>query len=149
MPKISLSGPAELLTIIPFHLGFQPARSVVVVCFHGSRLGLVARLDLVGPDLAPEATARILPTLLRESPSSVALVGFEDSRDEALPLLEALAVGVEGARVGVRESLVVRDGRWRALDCDCCPESGRPLPDLADVPAVASYVALGRAVLPD
>ena len=40
MPKISLSGPAELLTIIPFHLGFQPVRSVVVVCFHGKRLGL-------------------------------------------------------------------------------------------------------------
>ena len=47
MPKISLSGPADLLTILPFHLGFQPTRSVVVVCFHGKRLGLVARFDLV------------------------------------------------------------------------------------------------------
>ena len=149
MPKISLSGPAELLTIIPFHLGFQPERSVVVVCFHGKRLGLVARLDLVDVDLAAEAVAQTLPTLVTGSPSSVAVVGFEDEVGEALPLLDALAAGFEAARVIVREQLVVRDGRWYAVGCDCCPEEGRLLPEQADVPAVASYVALGRAVLPD
>ncbi|CAN7424874.1 DUF4192 domain-containing protein [Terrabacter sp. LjRoot27] len=149
MPKISLSGPAELLTVIPFHLGFQPTRSVVVVCFHGKRLGLVARLDLVDETLAPEAVAQTLPTLLQGSPSSVALVGFEDDEDESLPLLEALAAGVESERVVVRERLVVRDGRWRSVGCDCCPDEGWRLPEQADVPAVASYVALGHAVLPD
>src|SRR5215204_5256956 len=105
MPKISLSGPAELLTIIPFHLGFQPSRSVVVVCFHGKRLGLVARIDLVGGDLAAAAADQTLPTLLKGTPSSVALVGFEDGRDECLPLMEALAAGVEADRVVVRERL--------------------------------------------
>ncbi|GAA2742326.1 hypothetical protein GCM10009868_11840 [Terrabacter aerolatus] len=149
MPKISLSGPAELLTIIPFHLGFQPERSVVVVCFHGKRLGLVARLDVVDPTLAAEAVAQTLPTLLQGAPSSVAVVGFEDVPDESLPLLEALAGAVESERVVVRERLVVRGGRWRSVGCDCCPEEGWLLPEQADVPAVASYVALGHAVLPD
>lgn len=149
MPKISLSGPAELLTIIPFHLGFQPERSVVVVCFHGKRLGLVARLDVVDASLAPEAAAQTLPTLLQGSPSSVAIVGFEDIPDESLPLLEALADGVEAERVVVRERLVLRGGRWRSVGCDCCPDEGWLLPEQADVPAVASYVALGHAVLPD
>jgi hypothetical protein len=149
MPKISLSGPAELLTIIPFHLGFQPERSVVVVCFHGKRLGLVARLDVVNPQLAPEAAAQTLPTLLQGAPSSVAIVGFEDVPDESLPLLEALAEGVEAERVIVRERLVLRGGRWRSVGCDCCPDEGWLLPEQADVPAVASYVALGHAVLPD
>ena len=32
MPQISVSGPADLRTVLPFHLGFQPTRSVVVVC---------------------------------------------------------------------------------------------------------------------
>ena len=49
----------------------------------------------------------------------------------------------------VRERLVVRDGRWRSVGCDCCPDEGWLLPEQADVPAVASYVALGHAVLPD
>ncbi|GAA2479905.1 DUF4192 domain-containing protein [Terrabacter carboxydivorans] len=149
MPKISLSGPAELLTIIPFHLGFQPERSVVVVCFHGKRLGLVARLDVIDPSLAFEAAAQTLPTLLQGSPSSVAIVGFEDIPDESLPLLEALADGVEAERVVVRERLVLRGGRWRSVGCDCCPDEGWLLPEQAEVPAVASYVALGHAVLPD
>jgi hypothetical protein len=149
MPKISLSGPADLLTIIPFHLGFQPVRSVVVLCFHGKRLGLVARLDVVDADLATEVVAQTLPTLLTGSPSSVAVVGFEDDAGEALPLIHALAAGFEAERVVVREQLVVRDGKWYAVGCDCCPDEGWLLPDEADVPAVASYVALGHAVLPD
>lgn len=149
MPKISLSGPAELLTIIPFHLGFQPVRSVVVVCFHGKRLGLVARLDVVDAEVAAEAAAQTLPTLLQGEPSSVALVGFEDVPDESLPLLEALADGFEAERVVVRERLVLRGGRWHSVGCDCCPDEGWLLPETSDVPAVASYVALGHAVLPD
>ena len=138
MPKISLSGPADLLTIIPFHLGFQPARSVVVVCFHAKRLGLVARLDLVDGALAPEAAAQTLPTLLDGSPSSVAVVGFEDEQDESLPLLDELVAGLEQRRVIVRERLVVRDGRWRSIGCDCCPDEGWLHPEQADVPALAS-----------
>lgn len=149
MPKISLAGPAELLTILPYHLGFQPIRSVVVACFRGARLGLVARLDLVGPELAPLAAARLLPTLLTEAPTAVALVAFEDDRDEALPLLGALADGLDAHDVGLRERLVVREGRWWDLHSARCPEQGWPVPELADVPAVASYVALGHAVLPD
>ncbi|WP_374968776.1 DUF4192 domain-containing protein [Terrabacter sp. BE26] len=149
MPKISLSGPAELLTIIPFHLGFQPVRSVVVVCFHGKRLGLVARLDIVGAELAVEAASQTAPTLLRGKPSSVALVAFEDVPDESLPLLEALTDVVEWDRVVVRERLLVRGGRWRSVGCDCCPDEGWLLPEQADVPAVADYVALGHAVLSD
>ena len=43
----------------------------------------------------------------------------------------------------------MRDGRWRSVGCDCCPDEGWLLPEQADVPAVASYVALGHAVLPD
>ena len=149
MPKISLSGPADLLTIIPFHLGFQPARSVVVVCFHGKRLGLLARQDLSDDPSASAAAAQLLPTILRTSPSSVAVVGFEDERDESLPLLQELVDGLEQGRVIVRERLVVRDGRWRSIGCDCCPDEGWLLPEQADVPAVASYVALGHSVLPD
>ncbi|NUQ32360.1 MAG: DUF4192 family protein, partial [Dermatophilaceae bacterium] len=103
MPKISLSGPAELLTIIPFHLGFQPEHSVVVVCFHGKRLGLVARLDAVDDPLAAVSAAQLLPTVLDGSPSSVAVVGFEDEPDEALPLVQELVEGLGRAGVPVRE----------------------------------------------
>ena len=149
MPKISLSGPADLLTILPFHLGFQPTRSVVVVCFHGKRLGLVARFDVVPAHLAEASAATGLPTLVRERPSAVCLVGFEDEAGESGPLTEALRAGRAHEDIEVGDRLIVRDGRWFTSDCDCCPPGGRPMPELADVPAVADYVALGHAVLGD
>ncbi|WP_207555708.1 DUF4192 domain-containing protein [Intrasporangium flavum] len=156
MPKISLSGPAELLTVLPFHLGFRPERSVVVACFHGVRLGLVARLDVVGPDDAPRAAELTVPALVRQRPGRVVLVGFAGAGDETneaggtddpMPLLDALRRGLRAEGVPVAERLVVRDGRWFGLDCDCCPPPGRLLLEAADVPGVAEYVAMGAAVL--
>ncbi|WP_323101593.1 DUF4192 domain-containing protein [Intrasporangium sp. YIM S08009] len=150
MPKISLSGPAELLTVLPYHLGFRPERSIVVVCFHELRLGLVARLDLVGPADAARAAQQTVPTLVQERPSRVVLVGFAGGPDESgdpVPLLDALRDGLDEGGVTVGERLVVRDGQWFGLDCDCCPSPGRPMPEPADVPAVAEYVAMGTAVL--
>ncbi|HET7800561.1 MAG TPA: DUF4192 domain-containing protein [Humibacillus xanthopallidus] len=149
MPKISLSGPADLLTVLPFHLGFQPTRSVVVVCFHGKRIGLVARFDLPPDHLAGASAAAGLPTLVRDRPSSVCLVGFEEEAGESDLLSAALQAGLEQERVVVQDRLVVRDGRWFTVDCDCCPAGGRPMPEPADVPGVADYVALGHTVLDD
>ena len=157
-----MSGPAELLTVLPFHLGFRPERSVVVACFHGVRLGLVARLDLVAPTDALRAAEETVPALVRERPSRVVLVGFAAPSDATVepvgtgeplvtgdprPLLDALRLRLDDAGVTVSERLLVRDGRWFGLDCDCCPSPGLPLPDAADVPAVAEYVAIGTAVL--
>jgi hypothetical protein len=149
MPKISLSGPADLLTILPFHLGFQPTRSVVVVCFHGKRIGLVARFDVAPDDLAEASAAMGLPTLVRDRPSSVCLVGYEDDPGDSDAMSDALRAGLEQERVVVQDRLVVRDGRWLSVDCDCCPPGGRPMPEPADVPGVAGYIALGHSVLDD
>ena len=149
MPKISLSGPADLLSVIPFHLGFHPRRSLVVVCLHGTRIGLVARFDLPADAHVEAAVAAHLATLVREPPSAVWLVGFEDKRGESEPLSRALLTALRGKAVDVEDRLFVRDGRWFVPDCDCCPVEGRLLPEAADVPAVAGYVALGHNVLAD
>ncbi len=147
MPKISLSGPAHLLAVIPYHLGFRPDRSVVVVCFHDRRLGLMARLDAVGSEHTALAAASLLPALVREAPTSVAIVGFEQTAGETMPLSDALATAVGLERIPLRERLLVRDGRWFGLGCDCCPAEGSPMPEDADVPALATFVGLGQAVL--
>lgn len=149
MPKITLAGPADLLTIIPFHLGFHPERSIVVVCFHGKRLGLMARVDAVPRQHAAVAAAQLMPALLREGPTSVAIVGFEDTLGETMPLSDALAAAVGLEDLALRERLVVRGERWFGLGCDCCPAEGTLLPAVADVPAVATFVGLGRSVLRD
>ena len=65
MQKISVSGPAELVTIVPFHLGFQPERSVVAICLRDRAVGLVARIDVVGSPHAAETAARLTETIRR------------------------------------------------------------------------------------
>lgn len=151
MTKIALSGPADLLATIPYHLGFYPSRSVVVVCFHENRLGLLARLDALSGEQVDHAVEALLPVLRREAPTSVTLVSFEMTPGETLPLHQALADGVGTTGILVREQLLVRDRRWFSLDCTgpCCPPEGLPMPQDADVPAVAAFVGLGQAVLTD
>ncbi len=90
MPTISLAGPADLLSVIPFHLGFVPRRSVVVVCLHGKRVGLLARFDL-SARRARGPCRRGSSGDARAHPADVGrLVGFEDVPGESSRLSEAL-----------------------------------------------------------
>ena len=79
---IRLRGPADIITVLPYHLGYRPAESLVVVCLMRNRIGVVGRIDLPPPDVDPELVAvELLPIVRRERPDAVVLVGFEsDSR---------------------------------------------------------------------
>ncbi|MDN5795252.1 MAG: DUF4192 domain-containing protein [Intrasporangium sp.] len=145
-PTISLSGPADLLAVLPYHFGFRLSRSVVVVCLHERRLGLVVRLDVVAePARAVTVAASLAEGLRREAPSSVMVIGYEDRVDETACLSEAIVrrLGVE--RLTVADRIVVRADRWTGLMCHCCRDE--PVPAPHEVGAVATYVRIGRAAL--
>ncbi|EWT06173.1 hypothetical protein N864_23705 [Intrasporangium chromatireducens Q5-1] len=144
--KISLSGPPDLLAVLPYHLGFHPTRSVVVVCLHQKQLGLVARYDAVSElSAAAAVAASVLPVLRREAPSGVMLIGYEEEPGESAPLSEAIAAGLALERISLIDRIVVRGDRWTGLMCTCCPDE--PVPAPHEVGAVATYVGLGRAAL--
>ncbi|MGN6753339.1 MAG: DUF4192 domain-containing protein [Intrasporangium sp.] len=144
--KISLTGPPDLLAVIPYHLGFHPARSVVVVCLNGKRMGLVVRLDVVA-DLseASAVAASILHVLRREAPDGVMVIGYEDEPGESEPVSQAIATGLGLEHITLVDRIVVRGDRWIGLMCTCCPDE--PVPPPHEVAAVATYVGLGRAAL--
>ena len=149
METIRLRGPGDVLACLPYQLGYQPRDSVVVVALEDRRVGLVQRLDLPPPDEVDEAARVLVEALCRHDVRSALLVGYEEVRHAARPLLDEVADLMEQAGVEVVDRLGVHDGRWYALDCDepCCPSQGTPLPLPADVPAVAEFVALGAAPL--
>jgi len=147
-----LSGPADMLAVLPYQLGYHPARSVLVVSMRQRRMGLVQRLDLPAAQYAAPAAATLLGPLLRDEPSGVVLIGYEATAGSSRPVLDALAAVCAEHGLEVLDRLVVCDGRWRSLDCEdpgCCPSAGGPLPAAADVPAVADYVAREVAPLAD
>jgi hypothetical protein len=144
---IRLRGPADIITVLPYHLGYRPAESLVVVCLMRNRIGVVGRIDLPPPDVDPDLVAvELLPVVRRERPDAVVLVGFESTHGQAEPASVAMRDAIEGAGIRVVERLVVRDGRWWSLDCDgeCCPADGEPVRADDEVPAVSDYIVRGR-----
>lgn len=146
---ITLRGPGDILAVLPYQLGYQPRDSVVVVSLRGRQVGLVVRTDLPPEGHVKSAVSALVGPLLRDGATSVFVVGYEDAVDASLPSLLAIVEQLERAGVDVVDVAVVRHGRRFSPICSdpCCPSEGVALPDPANVPAVAEYVARGRSPL--
>ena len=150
MEPIRLAGPADVLAVLPYQLGYHPSDSLVALALRDRQIGLVERIDLPPDDAVDVASAAVVPPLVREDPDGVLLVGYESTPGAALPLADAVRDDLVAAGVTVLDRLVVRDGRWYAPDCDtgCCPTVGAEQEVPRDSPAVAQFVALEVAPLP-
>ncbi|EWS99891.1 hypothetical protein N865_20010 [Intrasporangium oryzae NRRL B-24470] len=150
---LRLRSPGELITAIPYLLGFEPTRSLVVVALKDGRLGLTSRIDLPDPGEPGRAARVLMPALRRERPGQVILIGYGDTPGHAAAVLDAFAAALQGAGIGIRDRLLVTGGRWRSLDCTdpgCCPPEGTPIGRSRAGLAVASeFVGQGIAPLPD
>ena len=144
---INLKSPQELLALVPYLLGFQPARSLVVLCLTNNRLGLTQRLDLPAPEHAHHVVSALMPSLVAEKPDSVVLLGYEDRAGDSLPALESLSAVLQSQHIRIHDRLIVRNGRWRSIDCanpNCCPPEGSSVPKPEDVPGiVAEFIGQG------
>jgi hypothetical protein len=148
---IRLRGPADIITVLPYHLGYRPADSLVVVCLRANRIGVVGRVDLSPAEVDPDlAAVELLPVVVRERPDAVVLIGFETSAGQAEPTSVAMREAIRSAGIRVLDRLLVRDGRWWSLDCggDCCPAEGQAVQGDDEVPAVADYIVRGRRPAP-
>lgn len=149
MTTVSLHRPEDLLTLLPYRMGYHPHRSVVVATLVGKQLGPIARGDAAPREHAAQAARAMVTPLLRVDPSALVVVGYESCAGECEPLLREVAAQAGEAGVTTRQVLVVHEGRWRSLDCtcECCADGGKALPAASDVPAIAAYVLAGCAPL--
>ena len=151
--SIKLTSPNELLTVVPYLLGFMPANSLVTLCLSNNRLGLTQRLDLPRPENAHDVASALLPSLITENPDSVILIGYEDQEGDSLLAVESLTAALKSSAIDIHDRIIVRDHRWRSLDCQnpsCCPAEGSPVPEPADVSGVvAEFVGQGVSPHPD
>lgn len=143
-----LRSPGELIAAVPFILGFEPAGSLVAIALKDGRVGLTSRIDL--PDTAVDA---LMPALRRKAPDHVILIGYQDATGAAVPVLDAFAAALTNEGIGIRDRLLVAEGRWRSLECTndaCCPPEGTPLDlDEAATAVASEFVGQGIAPLPD
>ena len=148
-----LSGPGEILAVLPSLCGFPPQESLVLLSLRGprKRLGLTARVDLPDPCDEDGLAGLCAERMAGDGASSVVLaVLSEHGRRERLVTAVHDALAARG--VDVLEALHVRSGRWTSYTCEaaCCPAEGTPVAVAPPVLGLvqAEQVATGRAVLP-
>lgn len=158
---VKLGGPADIVSLVPWLVGFHPRDSLVMVCLYGprNRTGLTLRVDLPTPEHHAAMATGLADRARRAGADAVILVCYTEAPDVEgdLPRAELvrqqLAACLEHG-IGYLEALLVRDGRWFSYDCrkSCCPPEGTPLPERPSAAAArcAAEAALeGRALLRD
>ncbi len=156
-PTLTVRGPADLLTAVPYLIGFRPLSSLVLVGLHRSQLVVTVRidlLDLVEPTVLSDAVA----AMRRGGADEVVAIVYDDDPGPADPsrlpwdgVADLVAETCAAADCVVLDVLLVSSGRWWSYSCpepDCCPPEGRPLPDgTTAFEAAATYA--GMVALPD
>ncbi len=157
-PTVRVRDTRDLLSVVPYALGYRPTECVLVVCVrHGGGLGLVARTDLA--DLRGAADRAHVATLVAARAGEdgtvsawVILYTADDAEpgSAARAAADAFSAALDEV-VPERESWVVGPDRYRSLDCGdplCCPPEGYPSGGLESTAPGAQLVLAGVSPLP-
>lgn len=128
---VRMRSPGEIVSAVPFLLGFVPQDSVVLVGLRGKRVGLTCRLDLADA-VCDDAMPMVIQALHRDQATAVILAAFGCDRSVTAPSLVAVRNRLTEAGLGVMEEVSVVDGRWfheTCSDARCCPFDGTPVVD--------------------
>jgi hypothetical protein len=148
-PTIRVSDPVELLSVVPYTLGFQPRQSLVIMSLRESRLLSVGRIDL--PDILDptdltnfRASLHDLATILdRHGAGSVIVAGYGPADLVGTAVRTSTDV-FRAAGLPVRDTWRISDGRYFNLGCDdpaCCPIDGQPFDPTSTVVAATATLA--------
>ena len=154
-PKLRIRTDADLVTAVPYLIGFRPDDgSVVVLAFADNRAVFAARTDLPGPDTCGDVlldlSGELVDVTRQAHPNAeIVLVGY-GAADHVDPALRAVADVFTTSRLAVRQLLRVADRRIFHLDCDHrgCPPEGTPFAPTSS-PVVAEATLAGAVALPN
>lgn len=133
--EIRVSGPGELLQVVPYLLGVRPEGSVVVVGLRAARVEVMVRADVSRLVAAGRPGWVELARRVGSTAEAAVLVVYGDHRDGTGDLPERRGVGVLTEALGrqgveVLDALYVSCGRWRSYVCrppGCCGPAAGPL----------------------
>ena len=157
-PTLRVTEPREMLSLIPYQLGFHPSESVVAVSLRPprGRVGLAVRVDLAdlaSPDDGPQLAREVVAHLDGDGADRALLVVYtRDDPRQGPDAVVAAAVAhfreAAEAPYGEVPAWAVTSTGYLSLDCDetCCPPGGRPLADLSSTQVSAQMVLAGSSV---
>ena len=133
-----MRAPGEIVSAIPYLLGFQPRESLVVISLREKRIGMIARLDLADAR-EQDAIASVSAALARDGASGVIMVAFGDDRLTTAFVLFRWQDELTDRGFPICEQLSVVDGLWFNEICSeerCCPSVGTPVADCTAAPTI-------------
>lgn len=143
-PTIRLRSPGEVVSAVPYLLGFSPESSLVLLGLRAKQLGLTCRVDL--GDVQDEQCSRsVIEALTRSEARRALLVAYGSGRDVTAGVLAAMTERLEAAGIAVPERISVVGDRWfdeSCADTRCCPPEGMPVADHDEAPSTMSFHAL-------
>ncbi len=151
-PTTVVKDPSEVIAIIPYLLGFDPADSIVVVALEGprNRFGPCFRLDLAASDDAAQQAAAVVGFVTQLGCATVIVVVFGDDPGRADPVVRDVSTQLAARGITVQEALRADGQRWWSYTCcdpDCCSPDGTPY-DISTSRVAAEAVVAGLQRLP-
>jgi hypothetical protein len=144
---LRLRSPADVVSAIPYLVGFHPADSVVVLGCGGTDGPYAIRLDLTAQDALVEHVAGLVA---RRASADVIVAGYGPGH-RVTPMVERVRDHLSGHGVRLREALRIEGGRfWSYLCSDpaCCPAEGTHV-DVRSSAVAAAATAGGMVALAD
>ena len=142
----TLTSAHDLITAVPFLIGFHPSNSVVLIAVKDDSIGLAMRIDMPSR-LDSDAIDLLAHHFIRDEAHAALLVAYmPDTRDDGDSLLISLGAGLMRNGIHIQESIVVRGGRYRSIICrdsTCCPPAGKAMPEIEDSEIAAEHVIAG------
>jgi len=150
---IQIDGPANLLATVPYLLGFNPEKSLVIVAVKGQHDQVVVSMTLDLPDKIEDLDAKFMnnlkETLKRSGADGLVAIFYVETNPHGLQSISDLLMTEISTEFHVRDILWACEGNWASYLCSdesCCPKEGRKLE--IDKPSIAQteLVLAGRSV---
>ncbi|MFG3342379.1 DUF4192 domain-containing protein [Glycomyces sp. NPDC048151] len=128
--QLKLNGPADLLSAVPYLLGFTPEHSLVVVALKRGELQCTFRVDLPGSVDHLDHLPSLTKQLENNDADTVVLIAYGEDAI-ATAAVQRAAMELDLRDITIFDQLRVTDGRYYNLGCTgpCCPTEGQPLTD--------------------
>ena len=143
----TLTSPHDLLAAIPFLIGYHPQDSLVLVALKDEAVGMAMRVDMPS-DLQASGYDLLASHFLRDEADGAFVVAYVGAGAvDPENVLINISAALVRAGIDIKESLIVRDNRFRSMLCSdltCCPPEGSVVPDLDSSRIAAEHVIAGH-----
>jgi len=142
----TLTSAHDLITAVPFLIGFHPTNSLVLIAVKDGAIGLAMRIDLPS-HIDSDEIDLLAHHFIRDQAQAALLVAYmPQERSDGDSLLISLGAGLIRNGIEIQESLLITGGRYRSIKCRdgmCCPAAGKALPAIEDSAIAAEHVVAG------